>query len=376
MFRLVSPDAPGLWFVGAQFDPESFGLRRAYPAVSASGKGTHLAAAGVSCLCEGAELLSQLAWGDESLSVATAPVSATDEPAELMGFLEQSEPATPLRWIMATRMADGAQVRVPAALCLRQLEPPETLRPLVKLSSGCGAGPTKEHALLHGLLELVERDAVALWWLGGRRGRRLPAEAAEKAELLLAQLRRTVRSGVTWLLDISTDLGIPCVVALSTDTAGRGLVCGFSAHLAYEAAIRAAILEMCQMELGLHVIDLKVAQDGESSLVESERRHRERALHFDARTCVELQPVDGADAAPEYPHRDGDRTAWLRERLARNAIEAYVVDLSRPRLGIPVMQVLAPRLQPMPSKVVTHRLAVEIERSGGGFGLTNAIELI
>ena len=33
-------------------------------------------------------------------------------------------------------------------------------------------GATPAEARLHGVLELVERDAVALWWLGGRRPRR------------------------------------------------------------------------------------------------------------------------------------------------------------------------------------------------------------
>jgi ribosomal protein S12 methylthiotransferase accessory factor len=250
------------------------------------------------------------------------------------------------------------------------------VRPRVKLSSGCGAGFAKEQALLHGLLELVERDAVALWWRGGRLARAPSPHLGQEAAAFLGMLRRRVSARVSWLLDITSDLGIPAVAALSTEETGRGLVCGFSAHLSYGQAMRGAILEMCQMELGLKVIEIKVAQDGADALGESDRKHWHRARTLDARGCPLLHPVaHEAGRANAFPGH-GDPIDWVVDRLMQSGIEVYVVDLSRRQLGIAVMQALAPRLQPMPSDVVTERLAREIERSGGGFGLTNAIELI
>ena len=36
-------------------------------------------------------------------------------------------------------------------------------------TNGCAAGNTREEALVQGFLELVERDAYAIWWYNGMR---------------------------------------------------------------------------------------------------------------------------------------------------------------------------------------------------------------
>ncbi len=36
-------------------------------------------------------------------------------------------------------------------------------------SNGCASGPTMEYAVTHALLELIERDAIALWWTARTR---------------------------------------------------------------------------------------------------------------------------------------------------------------------------------------------------------------
>jgi YcaO cyclodehydratase, ATP-ad Mg2+-binding len=69
--------------------------------------------------------------------------------------------------------------------------------PPLKLSTGCAAGVTVAAATLRALLELIERDAVALWWRGGRRGRAIGSddEAGRAAAELLAQVCRVATAG-------------------------------------------------------------------------------------------------------------------------------------------------------------------------------------
>ncbi|MGL1409590.1 YcaO-like family protein, partial [Vibrio parahaemolyticus] len=80
--------------------------------------------------------------------------------------------------------------------------------PPFPMSIGSAAGPSRDAAALHGLLELIERDAASLWWRGGQFGRSIPPrhEASVMAEDLLRRLRReaSVRRR-SWLLDITTD---------------------------------------------------------------------------------------------------------------------------------------------------------------------------
>jgi ribosomal protein S12 methylthiotransferase accessory factor len=382
IFRLPVPDAPGLCFVGAEVDAAAFPIAEPRNAMmSASGKGTDLVQAACTCASEGTEFLSQLAWGDEAFQLGSAdvletgldPVTVTQMLAML--GLDRAAPVPPIQWTEATRVTDGAGVLIPAGLCYRNLDQPG--QPAIKLSSGCGAGIARDAALLHGLLELIERDAIALWWLGGRKCRQVSVELMQTsgAAILLGELRRGTASRSTWLLDITTDIGIPTIAALSVDSeTGRGLVGGFCAGLRYVDAIRNAVLELCQIELGLHIIELKRRQRGDSALNEVDLKHLRRARELDAGNCSLLYPAD----SPSQGVSDeiARPIAYIARRLSSLGMQVFFVDLTRPALGIPVVRALATGLQPMPSTLVTPRLARQIADTGGGFGLTNGIELI
>ena len=70
----------------------------------------------------------------------------------------------------ARSLATGSDVLVPADWCVRRAPRRMGLQPPWILGSGVAAGPDWDWAASRALLELIERDAVALWWLGGHRG--------------------------------------------------------------------------------------------------------------------------------------------------------------------------------------------------------------
>ena len=76
----------------------------------------------------------------------------------------------PLAWIEARDLRHGGIVLVPfAAVSADYTQPADTLGPGLSLTtSGLGAGNDRDEAVLQGLTELIERDAVTLWRLGGR----------------------------------------------------------------------------------------------------------------------------------------------------------------------------------------------------------------
>src|SRR3954465_10091448 len=68
VFELASPDAPGLFSFGAQFDPAlDDPLHDGSPMVGVSGVGLTLRDAFQGCICEGIEYLSQLQAGTDLL---------------------------------------------------------------------------------------------------------------------------------------------------------------------------------------------------------------------------------------------------------------------------------------------------------------------
>lgn len=385
VFELAVPDALGLICLGAEFDPAlADPLHAGSPIVGVSGVGLSLQEAFQGCIGEGIEYLSQLQTGSDVLETCDA-----GDPAAALGpsgqdFLaalavHRLGPEDGLSWHRAVRLSDRCEVLLPADLCLRRPSALRQIKPPFPLSTGSAAGRSWDAAALHGTLELIERDAASLWWQGGNRGKSIPAgdEAAILTETLLAQLRQGDPARRSWLLDITTDIGVPCVAAVSCAADGFGFAFGLAARTTLKAAARAAVLEMCQVELAHAVVEAKVRERGEAALNASDRIHRRRATKLNADRCLLLQP------APDRPRHlaigTSDPGAVLRllvDRLAELGFEAFGLDLTRPHLAVPVARVIAPGLQPLPSEIITPRLAARIAQTGGGATYTGGIALI
>jgi ribosomal protein S12 methylthiotransferase accessory factor len=253
------------------------------------------------------------------------------------------------------------------------------------LGTVSAAGTSWDAAALHGLLELIERDAASLWWRGGRRGRTISPrhEASLMADDLLVQLRANASTQRrSWLLDITTDLAVPCVAAVSCRPDRLGFAFGLAARPSLKAAVRSAVLEMCQIELAQSVAETKRRERGEAALNERDRTHLRRSTMINCDRCLLLQPEQERTEQDFTEHLAiamTDPRAVLQlivRRLEEFGIEIFGLDLTRPCFAIPAARVIAPGLQLEPSKIVTARLADTIVRAGGGSRHTGNVALI
>ncbi len=370
LFQLEAPAAPGMVVFGAEVAPDRLAATPGLGLIGVSGTGLAPLEALESCIGEGLELLSQVE------TTAALAQQRSDLPVGAAAALPAAWRDAGPGWMPVRRLRDGGTAWVPAGLCFRR---PATTPPW-PLSIGCAAGPSADAAALHGLLELVERDAAALWWRGGARPRPLALEnpALAGAATLLARLRRGATGRRSWLLDITTDLGLPAVAAVSVGPDGAGFCCGLAARPGLAAACRAALLELCQMELALAVVAAKREEGGEASLNPRDRSHQARFTGIHAARCALLHPL-GEPAAPAPP--PGETTAaaalaGLVAALAARGFDPLLLPLTRPALGVPVCRVLCPGLEMEPSASVGPRLAAMIAKTGGGDCLTGGIPLM
>jgi ribosomal protein S12 methylthiotransferase accessory factor len=377
-FLLRAPWAPGLRCAGAEFDPArlstAWKFDRRY---HVAGSGQTIEDAFASCVAEGVERLSQLERpGDLAGAGSLLEPPGAVMPAMRDGIEERWRPArnTRVDWVAAHMLPDGVPVLVPADWCLRRAVDGPLADPATPLSTGTAAGRDHEDAALRAILELVERDAAALWWVGGNRARSLSMDSPTVADAaaLLSALRHGGTQRVTWLLDITSDLQVPCVAALSVDPDGRGLSCGLAARAGRPQAARAAILELCQMEVALLLSRHRRATG--AALTDLDQRHLDRATAIDAERYPLIHPfgIPSSEAAPAADAGLRDITAIL----ARQGVEVALVDLSRPEYGIPVVHAVAPALQLMPSEVMTARLRRMIAETGGGERFTQGVRLL
>ena len=388
IFLLRSPWAPGLRFVGAETIPQPL-EGTAGVSFSLSGSGELLEEAFVSCVGEGVDRLAQIERAGDIATIASLSEVAAQLPPEAAAAVErdiadQTLPkTTPLAWVRG-RLLEGehlfdgcSDVLLPADWCLRRADGEPRLKPRTALSVGVAAGPTFDWAASRALLELIERDAASLWWTGGRRGKAIPFDNPAMAEIarLAGVLRQHAHDRASWLLDITTDIGIPVVVALSCSENGRQLAYGFGARLSIVEAARAAMLELCQTELAILFAEIKCAEMGEERLPPVDRAHLERDRMIRADQCELLHPL-GVRPARDEPVDETAELSTIAGAIAAAGIETALVDMTRPEFSIPVVRAVAPALQPMPSAIVTDRLRRECGNCGGGARHTGGLALM
>jgi len=237
---------------------------------------------------------------------------------------------------------------LPTAYCYYDYPLPKEQRFCWADSNGCAAGNSIEEAILQGFFELVERDAVALWWYN--RVRRPAVDLASFHEPYFAQLANYYRSlrRDLWVLDITADLGIPSFVAVSgrTDSAAEDLLLGFGCHSDPAIGIQRALGEVNQF--------LPVVIERHSDPSAPLRVDEKEVLDWLRESTLANRPYLVPDAVPPLTasHYVNRRYDDLKDEIdacvagcAALGLEVLVLDQTRPDIGLPVVRVVVPGLR-------------------------------
>ena len=106
-----------------------------------------------------------------------------------------------------------------------------------------------EEAIVHGFLELVERDSVALWWYNRLQKPKVDLSSFDEPYFQdLTDYYQSIGREL-WVIDLTGDLKIPTFAAISRrrDRAVEDLIFGFGAHFNPSLAIQRALTELCQV---------------------------------------------------------------------------------------------------------------------------------
>jgi thiazole/oxazole-forming peptide maturase SagD family component len=321
---------------------------------AAMGRGFNRTEAALSCLGEAAELVSACYWGDERLIFADrrhrgGRFVGVDELVQLSDEQRQRRQEWDRRlngiarlpdiddraeeWIQASCLTDGQEVLVPAAYAFIGYPEPDGLsQSYVGNSSGCAASGRLEDATVAGFLELVERDAAAIWWYGKHLRGGIDLTGLAFAEQVRSWLKSRART--CDVVDISTDLEIPACAAVSVRDDSSGLVLGFAADFNAQRAIEKAVTELVQLTL---VTDLEHAHAQPASRGAGKSQAHGHGF---------LQP------AIEHSWQNGPETSFANisvqtciDLCKRHDLDLIAVDLTRPTVNIPVVRVIVPGLR-------------------------------
>ncbi len=252
-------------------------------------------------------------------------------------------------WIASRDLVSGAEVYVPyESVHLDLTLPlPSGSGCFALGSNGLASGNHHYEAFVHGICELVERDAAALWRNASpaqRSATELDLETIEETTCrgLLERYEEASIEVRVW--DLTSDIGIPVFATQIVDRSPtswrlKAASRGYGCHPSRDIALSRSLVEAAQSRLTVIAgsrDDIGEAPDTEAS--DSLAAEEEERPKSTGRSLADAPGFEGENLA-----RDVE---WVLDRLVEHGFnQVLCVDLTRPEFGIPVVRIVIPGLE-------------------------------
>lgn len=287
---------------------------------------------------------------ESGLDMTTVPTCSPAEFAHPSCPLVPFDPTVPLRWVTGLDLTTGSPVSVPAVMTylgMRQWSSSE--RWWLPISTGCAAHTDLSLALLAGLFEVVERDALTLTWLHQLP---LPELELDLPSLSVARDRANASgAGRTRLFDATLDTGVPTVYAVNESSGPVATVVGCATAADASTAVRKVLREVQSCRIAIEAAGpggddpdtFLSAIDGARWMGDPRRAGAFSFLDRSPRRLVsEMPPLSAASADALLP------TALQAVRdVGGRPVAVDLTTREARRAGLHVVRVIVPELQPM-----------------------------
>lgn len=219
-------------------------------------------------------------------------------------------------------------------------------------SSGLASGNHVLEAISHGICELIERDATTLWRASREEHRRrtqidLATIDDPGCREVLDRFERASVDAYVW--ETTTDLAVPTFSATIVDRDPNperpiSPMGGMGCHPSRGIALLRALTEAAQSRLTI----ITGSRDDVSHGPTGTAGDLEAARRFQARMRNAPPSRSFLDAPDHAGDTFEDDLGWLLGRLHASGLSQVVaVDLSKREIGIPVVRVVIPGLEPL-----------------------------
>ncbi len=219
---------------------------------------------------------------------------------------------------------------------------------LIADSNGCAAGTTLEEAIAQGFYELAERDAFAIWWYNRLRVPAVDLSSFNDEYLALAPDYYAGYERDLWMLDVTSDIGIPTFVALSRRLGAQteDIIYGAGAH---PDAGTAALRAICELNQCLTWLPHPGRRDGRPMIDDplalwwwktfrlADCPWLAPAADEPLRNASEYSVIESTDTRDDVEH--------CRALVEARDMEFLVLDQTRPDIGMPVARVIVPGMR-------------------------------
>lgn len=320
-----------------------------------SGKGTTETNARISaimesferCLAEQPEVSINLAGIELSTERITDTYESISEsaPALYPDALLLPQPFaehTSLEWVMGHDIMNDIEVFVPANAVFHPYNPVNGNQLFRSNTNGLASGNIIEEAVLHGLLEVIERDALSIAEFTRNPGKEIVLSESDGLNYELK--RKMEETGIKvklWLLE--SDVDVPTVVAALDDTVLKDpalLVMGAGAHLSPEIAVTRALTEAAQSRV-VQIHGAREDTDRERVVRTFGYEHMRKLNSYWYEELEQVRMDELGDISSDTPAAN---IKTVLERLDGTADGAIIINLSR-GVQVPVVRAIIPMFE-------------------------------
>ncbi len=286
------------------------------------------------------------------------PLNATGHPYNVVP--SRFDPERELDWSPVWSLTNAQHRFLPTSLLYSMTPEQRGTSGLWADSNGCAAGNTLEEAIVQGFFELVERDAFAIWWYNRLYRPGVDLDSYDDDYLSSASGYYRDRHRDLWVLDITSDLGIPAFVALSrrTDGEAEDIIYGAGAHANPHIAVLRAVCELNQCLTWVphpsappparYGVDDPMCLWWWKNGTLADHPYLAPAENTPLRTRSDYAMPETMDLKEDIE--------WCQKLVEARGMEFLVLDQTRPDVGMPVVRVIVPGLRHFWERLAPGRL--------------------
>lgn len=318
------------------------------------GKGITKDHAKASAMMEGFERYSAEKQEDDETIISTVDEISTKgeyiDPKTLnlpQKYEKEDISQIPLEWNLATDIISNKDYYVPSNAVFHPYTHDNNIQSFFKSNTnGLASGNILEEAILHGMFEVIERDAWSIFELTHKNYSQINLDTIE-SELINNTIEKFESNGIkVKLMDFTADIKVPTIAASADDTVTKDaglLTLGMGTHLDPEIAVLRALTEVAQSRAtqinGAREDTVRADFAREAGY---ERMKRINKYYF----RQEEEQVDFRDIENKSTTSINEDIEIVKDELIANDIKHILyTDLTRPELDISVVRVIIPEME-------------------------------
>ena len=213
-------------------------------------------------------------------------------------------------------------------------------------TNGLASGNILEEAILHGIFEVIERDAWSIFELTHKNYSQIDLDTIE-SETINETIEKFTSNGINIkLMDFTADIDVPTIAASADDTVTRDaglLTLGIGTHLDPEVAILRALTEVAQSRAtqinGAREDTVRADFAREAGY---ERMKRINKYYFKQQE----EQISLSDIENKSTTSINEDLEIVKNELTSNEIKHVLYhDLTRPELDVSVVRVVIPEME-------------------------------